>query len=82
MNGITKMKNRKTNLINILQDLINGKSVTFADYNVSNPNQYFRTIKNNGIELIEKWRANQNNRGRHLLRSLKKDLENMERAKK
>ena len=76
------MKNKETNLIKVLQDLINGKSVTFADYRVSNPNQYFKTIKDNGIVLIELWKRNQNNNGKHLLRSLKQELDNKQKAKK
>lgn len=75
-------QNKTSNLINILTDLIEGKSVTSLDYHVSNANQYFKTIKDNGIELLEKWINNSHNRGKTKLRTLIDDNTNMQRAKK
>jgi len=73
--------NKTSNLIKILTDLIEGKSVTALDYHVSNANQYFKTIKDNGIELVEKWIKNRHNVGRTKLRTLNHELDNMTKAK-
>jgi len=73
--------NRKSNLITILHDLIHGQKLTSRDRDSSNTNQYFKTIKDNGIELVEEWKPNQHNQGRHKLRSLHRDPDNVTRAK-
>ena len=73
--------NKKTNLVNILTDLIEGKSVTALDYHVSNANQYFKTIKDNGIELLEKWIKNSQSIGQTKLRSLSPHVDNVQKAK-
>ena len=44
---------KSTHLINILSDLLDGQRLSSIDIKASNSNQYFCTIKNNGIELIE-----------------------------
>ena len=75
------LNNKTSNLIKILSDLIEGKSVTALDYHVSNANQYFKTIKDSGIELVEQWIANTHNRGRTKLRTLSHELENIQKAK-
>jgi len=74
--------NRKSNLITILNDLIQGHKLTSIDRNSSNTNQYFKTIKDNGIHLVEEWKPNHENRGRHKERTLHRDHDNVTRAKK
>ena len=74
--------NRKSNLTKILHDLIQGQKLTSIDRNSSNTNQYFKTIKDNGIHLVEEWKPNQENQGRHKERSLHRDHDNVTRAKK
>ena len=49
---------------------------------ISNANQYFCDLKNNGIELIERRVKNKQNNGYHLERSLKRTPENIEKAQK
>ena len=73
--------NRKSNLTRILHDLIQGQKLTSIDRSSSNTNQYFKTIKDNGIHLIEEWKPNLENQGRHKERSLHRDPENVTRAK-
>lgn len=73
--------NRKTNLTSILHDLIQGQKLTSIDRNASNTNQYFHTIKKQGIELIEEWKPNQHNQGQHKERSLQSDHKNVTKAK-
>jgi len=71
--------NKTQTTIKILKDLIKGKKVTSHDYNfVINPNQYFKPIKDNGIILIEKLIKERNNLK---LRSLHRDLDNVQKAK-
>lgn len=72
---------KTTNLITILHDLINGKCVTSIDTRASNTNQYFKTIKDHGIILVEEWKPNKHNRGKHKERSLNLDPQNLNRAK-
>ena len=67
-------------LITILKELLEGKTLTSSDKRWVNTNQYFRTIKENGIELIEVWKPNLNNKGRHKERRLNQSLENIRRA--
>jgi len=74
--------NKKTNLIAILHDLIQGHKLTSTDRNTVNTNQYFKTIKDKGIVLVEEWKPNKSNQGRHKLRSLHRDPANVTRAKK
>ena len=76
------MKKKTTHQIIILQELLNGNSVTSIDAIASNRNQYFKHIKKQGIELIEVWRPNINNSGRHKERSLHQTIKNIEKAKK
>ena len=76
------MKNQKsTHLINILSKLIDGKKLASIDIKASNSNQYFCTIKNNGVELIEVNKPNLTNRGHHLERRLNTTDENIKKAK-
>lgn len=75
-------KNEKTShLINILSELLEGKTKASIDIKASNSNQYFCAIKNNGIELIEVSKPNLTNRGHHLERRLNTSEENVEKAK-
>ena len=72
---------KSSHLINILSALLDGKKLASIDIRASNSNQYFCTIKNNGIELIEVSKPNLTNRGNHLERRLNTSAENMEKAK-
>jgi len=63
-------------LIIALQKLMNEEKLSSIK-DAKNSNQYFNTIKNNGIELIEVWKPNLTNRGRHLERSLNPTEENI-----
>ena len=62
--------------------LLAGEKVVSRDRLASNANQYFGTIKKHGIELVEVWKPNLTNAGRHKERSLHQTLDNIERAKK
>ena len=76
------MKNTKSShLITTLKLLIEGKALSSIP-NAKNFNQYPRTIKLHGIELVEVWKPNLLNGGRHKERSLHQTIENIERAKK
>lgn len=72
---------KSTHLITIMKLLLNGEAVTSIDRLASNSNQYFGTVKKHGIELVEVWKPNLTNSGRHKERSLHQTLENIERAK-
>ena len=73
---------RSTHIITIMKLLLAGEIVVSKDRLASNANQYFGTIKKHGIELVETWKPNLTNSGRHKERSLHQTLENIERAKK
>lgn len=76
-------KNEKSShLINTLNSLLEGKRMSSMDIKASNSNQYFCTIKNNGIELIEVRKPNLTNSNHHLQRRLNPSNENIKRAKK
>ncbi len=66
----------------VLEDLLSGKTLTASDKHFSNTNQYFKGIKKRGIELIEVWKPNKDNRGRHLERRLNPSIENIKRAER
>lgn len=66
-------------LIIALQKLLNKDKLSLIE-GAKNSNQYFNTVKNNGIELIEVWKPNLTNRGRHLERSLNLTDENITKA--
>jgi hypothetical protein len=75
------MENRKSSyLIITLQKLLNEKKLSNVE-GAKNSNQYFCTIKNNSIELIEVWKPNLTNRGRHLERRLNLTDENIKKTK-
>lgn len=75
------MENRKTSyLIIALTKLLNGDRLSFIE-GAKNSNQYFCTIKNKGIELIEVEVPNLINRGYHLERRLNFTDENIDLAK-
>lgn len=76
------MNNKTTHLINIFTQLLEGKRLSSLDIKASNSNQYFCTIKNNGIELIEVMKPNLTNRGYHLERRLNPSDNNLKKAKK
>lgn len=74
------METSKTSyLIIALTDFLNGKKLSCIE-GAKNSNQYFCTIKNKGIELIEVEVPNLVNRGYHLERRLNPTLENKKRA--
>ncbi|MFA5455382.1 MAG: hypothetical protein WC272_08695 [Sulfurimonas sp.] len=76
------MENRKTSyLIIALTKLLKGERLSFIE-GAKNSNQYFCTIKNKGIELIEVEVPNLTNRGYHLERRLNLTDENIELAQK
>lgn len=76
------MENRKTSyLIIALTRLLKGERLSFIE-GAKNSNQYFCTIKNKGIELIEVEVPNLTNRGYHLERRLNLTDENIELAQK
>jgi len=76
------MANRKTSyLIIALTRLLKGETLSCID-GAKNSNQYFCTIKNKGIELIEVEVPNLITRGNHLERRLNLTSENIELAKK
>lgn len=71
---------KESNLIKTLQDLLNGRALVSIDKNGSNFNQYFKWIKDKGIELDEVWKPNKSNNGRHKERRLVFTAENVKRA--
>ena len=76
------MENRKTSyLIIALTRLLKGERLSFIE-GAKNSNQYFCTIKNKGIELIEVEVPNLTNRGYHLERRLNLTDDNIELAQK
>jgi len=76
------MENRKTSyLIIALIKLLKGERLSFIE-GAKNSNQYFCTIKNKGIELIEVEVPNLTNQGYHLERRLNFTDENIELAQK
>jgi len=74
------MENKTSHIIEILNMLLNGKTLTASDYIASNSNQYFGTIKKQGIELVEVWENNRFNKGKHKVRRLNQSIENIKRA--
>ena len=73
---------KSSHVIIILKLLLKGEVLSSSDRLASNSNQYFGTIKKHGIELVEVWKQNLTNSGRHKTRSLHQTLDNIERAKK
>ena len=74
------MENRKTsNLIIALTKLLKCERLSYIQ-GAKNSNQYFCTIKNKGIELIEVEIPNLINRGYHLERRLNMTDENIKHA--
>ena len=62
--------------------LLAGQKVVSRDRLMSNTNQYFGTIKKHGIELVEVWKPNLTNAGKHKERSLHQTIGNIDKAKK
>jgi len=76
------MKKRNTPyLIIAMKKLLAGETLSELPP-AKNSNQYFSTIKNNGIALVEVWKPNITNAGRHKERSLHQTIENITRAEK
>ena len=73
---------KSSHIILMMKQLLNGEVLTSSDRLASNSNQYFGTIKKHGIELVEVWKPNLTNTGRHKERSLHQTIENIERANK
>ena len=74
------MEEKSSHLITILTDLLEGKRLASIDIKASNSNQYFCTIKNKGIELIEVEVPNLFRRRNHLERRLNLTEENIKKA--
>jgi hypothetical protein len=74
------MRAKNTHIIKIIERFLAGETISSNDVFASNSNQYFGTIKKNGIALVEVWQNNITNRGRHKERSLYWDKENLLRA--
>jgi len=75
------MKRGTSYLIIALKGLLHGDKLSELPP-AKNSNQYFATIKKHGIELVEVWKPNLTNAGKHKERSLHQTLDNIERAKK
>ena len=75
------MKKSTSYLIIALKRLLNRETLTELPP-AKNSNQYFGTIKKHGIELVEVWKPNLTNSGRHKERSLHQTIENIERTRK
>ena len=71
---------KSSHLITILTLLLEGKRLSSNDMFASNSNQYFVQIKKQGIELIEVWKANDTNRGKHKERRIHQSIDNIKRA--
>ena len=71
---------RSSHMITILTLLLEGKKLSSNDMFISNSNQYFVQIKKQGIELIEVWKRNETNKGKHKERRLHQSIENIKRA--
>ena len=65
----------------ILLRLLNGEKMASIDTEYANSNQYYVQIKKQGIELIEVWKDNKTNSGRHKERWLNTTVENIQKAK-
>jgi len=63
-----------------MQELLNGGVSSSIDAIASNRNQYYGTIKKQGIELVEVWKPNLTNKGTHKERSLHQTIENIKRS--
>jgi len=73
---------KTSHIITIMQELLSGGVSTAIDSKASNRNQYYGTIKKQGIELVEVRRPNLTNKGTHKERSLHQTIENIKRAEK
>ena len=71
---------KKSHIITIMQELLNGGVSSSIDAIASNRNQYYGTIKKQGIELVEVWKPNLTNKGQHKERRLHQTIENIKRA--
>jgi len=71
---------KSSHIIIILKELLRGETSTAIDSKASNRNQYYGTIKKQGIELVEVWKPNLINSGRHKERRLHQTIENIKRA--
>lgn len=75
------MKRATSYLIIALKRLLAGEALSELPP-AKNSNQYFSIIKKHGIELVEVWKPNLTNSGKHKERSLHQTIENIERANK
>jgi len=71
---------KKSHIITIMQELLNGGVSSSIDAIASNRNQYYGTIKKQGVELVEVWKPNLTNKGQHKERSLHQTIDNIKRA--
>ena len=65
----------------ILQRLLKGEKMASIDTEYANSNQYYVQIKKQGVELVEVWKDNKTNSGRHKERWINQSIENIQKAK-
>ena len=78
---MSKNPNSKGYEAEILKRLYDGEKLSSSDFYYSNSNQYFCSLKDKGIRLIEQWKPNKNGIGRHKERTLDRTADNIQRAK-
>jgi len=72
---------RDSIVTSISQRLLNGERMASIDTEYANSNQYYVQIKKQGVELIEVWKDNKTNSGRHKERWLNPTVENIRKAR-
>ena len=72
---------KSSHTITILKALLAGEALSSNDLFISNANQYFCDIKNTDIELIEIWKQNVTDNGRHKVRKICLNAENIQKTK-
>lgn len=77
---MSEEEEKTSHTITIMQELLSGGISTSIDAKASNRNQYYRTIKKQGIELVEVRKPNLTNKGTHKERSLHQTIKNIKRA--
>ncbi|MFK5937795.1 MAG: hypothetical protein QM497_05285 [Sulfurimonas sp.] len=77
---MSEVLQKSSHLTTILTLLLEGKELSSNDMFASNSNQYFVQLKKQGIELIEVWKPNLTNAGRHKERRLNPSSDNIKRA--
>jgi len=78
---MSKNSNSKAYEAIILKRLYDGETLASCDFHWSNTNQYFCSLQDRGVKLIERWEPNKNGKGKHKERSLERSPDNIERTK-